>query len=102
VSAMDGSGGRACGFQRLDLRVDMLQLVLVLEGDPHVEGHDGMEGGEFFVMLIQLGLDLRKLLIHRPTKISEILLNGLQDPQNHVIWFRHGTGSPVTPWFNLW
>jgi hypothetical protein len=54
------------------------------------------------VMLIQLGLDLRKLLIHRPTKISEILLNGLQDPQNHVIWFRHGTGSPVTPWFNLW
>jgi hypothetical protein len=79
----------------------MIEPVLMLKGYAHMEGHDGAELGEFFVMLIQLFEDLGKPFLRRPAKIGEVLLNGLEDPHNDVVWLRHGTDSPFHSRFNL-
>jgi hypothetical protein len=98
---MEGLGRGSRAFQSLDLGVDVLEPVLVLKSDAHVEGHEGLEIGEFFVMLIQLRFDLHEFFIHRATEISEVMLNGLEDSQNDVVWLRHGTDSPFHTRFNL-
>src|SRR3954469_9543251 len=100
VSAMELGRGRR-RFQSLDLRVDVLQLVLMLKGDAHVEGHDRIQRSEFFVMSAQLLEHLAESLLRGTAKIGKILLNGLQNPQNDVVWLKHGTGSPFETLLNL-
>jgi len=101
VSAMEGLGLGISSFQCPDLGIDVLKLIFVLKGDAHVKGHQSLHGSEILVHLIKtricLGAKLHELL----PEVRIVLLNGLEDPQNDVVWLRHGTDSPFHTRFNL-